>query len=54
VGRWVASLLFEVRPYDPVALGTATALLLVVAVIACLFPAFRATRIDPMNALRVE
>jgi len=54
VTRWVASLLFEVSAYDPTALGTATMLLIAVALMACWIPARRAMRVDPMVALRYE
>ncbi len=52
---WVlSSLLFSVRPYDPVSLAAAAAALALVALIACCVPAWRATRVDPMVALRYE
>jgi putative ABC transport system permease protein len=50
----VKSLLFEVTPRDPVTLMAAPALLVAVAVLASLVPAIRATRVDPMIALRAE
>jgi predicted permease len=53
-GRSVSSLLHGVDPLDPLAFAQATALLLVVAGIAAYFPAYRASRIDPMVALRAE
>ena len=46
--------LFEVSPTDPWALGGAVLLLSAVAFLACFLPARRATRLDPMNALRCE
>jgi putative ABC transport system permease protein len=52
--RLLRALLFEVSPTDPVALATACAILLIVAVIAAYVPARWATRIDPANALRAE
>jgi ABC-type lipoprotein release transport system permease subunit len=47
-------LLFEVKPSDPATFVLVGALLGVVALGACLIPAQRATRIDPMVALRYE
>jgi len=53
-GPAAASLLFRVRPYDPAALGGAVGILAIVALIASYLPARRATRIEPVAALRVE
>jgi predicted permease len=52
VGRALASLLYEVPPADPMALALAPVMLMFVAIVAALLPAFRATRIDPIVALR--
>jgi putative ABC transport system permease protein len=52
--RVLRSLLFEVTPTDPVTLGAVACLLLAVAVAATLWPARRATQVDPMVALRYE
>ena len=52
--RRVESQLFGLAPNDPVTLGSAVALLLTVALIAGFVPARRATRIDPLLALRTE
>jgi predicted permease len=53
-GRVLASLLYGVAPTDPVVIGAAVAVLLVSAVVAAVLPALRATRVDPMIALREE
>jgi putative ABC transport system permease protein len=52
--RVLSSLLFEVRPYDPLTLLGASMVLLTTAALAAFVPAFRATRVDPMLALRSE
>jgi predicted permease len=54
VGRYLASLLFEVSPRDPLAFAAASVLLLMVAAAACLAPAYRATKVSPIEALRFE
>jgi putative ABC transport system permease protein len=52
--RVLRSLLFEVTPTDPVTLATVACLLLAVVAAATLLPARRATKVDPMVALRYE
>ena len=52
--RLVQSMLYETRPLDPAIFASVAATLVVVAVFACLVPAWRASRIDPMQALRTE
>jgi putative ABC transport system permease protein len=52
--KLIASLLFEVSPTDPVIFTGVTLLLTAVALAACLGPAHRASRVDPMVALRCE
>jgi len=54
VAQLVRTLLFGVTTYDPVTLITAPALLLLIAIAACLEPASRAARVDPMLTLRAE
>jgi predicted permease len=54
LGRLVADLLFDTAPYDPAVIGTSSAVLLSVAVIASFLPAWRASRVDPAIALRVD
>ena len=52
--RLMGNLLYKVSPRDPIAFGTAFIILLVVALIACFLPAWRATRIDPVQALHEQ
>jgi len=52
--RFLAGLLFNVKPTDPVTFGVVSCFLIVVALFACYLPALRATRIDPLIALRSE
>jgi predicted permease len=52
--RLVEGLLFELSPRDPTVFASASAILLLVAIIASLVPAVRATKVDPMLALRSE
>jgi ABC-type antimicrobial peptide transport system permease subunit len=52
--RSVSSLLYGIGAFDPIAFAITSALLLGVALVACLLPARRAMRVDPMLALRHE
>jgi predicted permease len=54
LGQILGSLLYRTSPFDPTILGAVTAILAVIALGACWLPARRATRVDPMNALRAE
>jgi len=54
VTRLLASQIFAISPYDPVTLGVVVAVVTVSGLAACYFPARRATRVDPMVALRYE
>jgi len=54
LSRLMGSLLFEVEPRDPVAFAAAAALMVIVAAAASGIPAVRATRVQPITALRGE
>jgi predicted permease len=54
LGRLLASLVFSVRPTDPITFFAAAALLALISLFACVIPAYRATRVDPIAALRYE
>jgi predicted permease len=54
LGRMAESMLFNMKGYDPVVLGCAAAILGLIAFAAGYIPAHRASRIDPMRALRYE
>jgi putative ABC transport system permease protein len=52
--RLIQSMLYGTRPLDPAVFGAVAATLLLVAIVACIVPAWRASRLDPMQALRTE
>jgi ABC-type antimicrobial peptide transport system permease subunit len=53
-GQLMRDLLYEIKPLDPAVYAAVAATLLAVAAFACLVPAWRASRLDPMQALRAE
>jgi ABC-type antimicrobial peptide transport system permease subunit len=50
--RLMGNLLYKVSPRDPLSFGVAFIVMTLVALVACFLPAWRATRIDPVRALR--
>jgi predicted permease len=54
VGQAAASLIYGLKPRDPLTLGSAVVLLAIVALVASYGPAWRASRLQPMDALREE
>ncbi|HEY2416896.1 MAG TPA: ABC transporter permease, partial [Steroidobacteraceae bacterium] len=52
--RLMRTMLYETRPLDPLVFAAVSGTLLFVAALACLFPAWRASRVDPVQALRTE
>ncbi|HEX3968170.1 MAG TPA: ABC transporter permease [Edaphobacter sp.] len=53
-GALIRSILYGTSPFDPVVFATMIGSLLLTAIIACVLPALRASRIEPMEALRIE
>jgi putative ABC transport system permease protein len=53
-GRLMRDLLYEIKPLDPAVYAAVAATLLAVAAFACIVPAWRASRLDPVQALRAE
>jgi len=54
IGRALSTLLFEIRPHDPTTFALVATVLATIAFIACVLPARRAARVDPVVALREE
>jgi predicted permease len=54
LGRVVSSLIYGVRPTDPLTFATVASLLIVVGVLATIVPAYRATQVEPVRTLRDE
>jgi ABC-type antimicrobial peptide transport system permease subunit len=52
--QWMASLLFEVRPLDPITYGAVAAALFAATALASYLPSRRATSVDPVEALRAD
>jgi macrolide transport system ATP-binding/permease protein len=52
--RLMGNMLYKISPHDPLAFGMAFAVITVASLAACFFPAWRATRIDPVQALREQ
>jgi putative ABC transport system permease protein len=53
-GRALASLLYDVKPLDPIVFASVTVLFAIVAALACLVPSWRASRIEALVALRSD
>jgi len=54
LARWISSEPWGVRTTDPWTLGAVVAILSTVGILACTLPAMRASRVDPLAALRCE
>jgi putative ABC transport system permease protein len=54
VTQLIESMLYNTKPLDPTVYVAVTLTLLMVATLACMIPAWRASRLDPMQALRTE
>jgi len=54
ISRLLAAMLVDLSPLDPLAFGSVSVGLILVALLACWIPARRATKVDPLVALRYE
>jgi ABC-type antimicrobial peptide transport system permease subunit len=54
IGRLIAPMLFEVNPNDPLVIGAAAIVLMIVGASSSYLPALRASRVDPLIALRQD
>jgi len=54
LGRLVSNLIFQVKPTDPATFLMVAAVLALIALLACIVPAYRASKVDPVIALRNE
>jgi ABC-type lipoprotein release transport system permease subunit len=54
LGRLLDARLYQVSAFDPLTFGAVALLLGLVSVFACSFPAWRASRVEPIEALRYE
>jgi ABC-type antimicrobial peptide transport system permease subunit len=52
--RVLRTLLYQVTPYDPLTFVSVTGILIAVTAAACYLPALRATKVDPIAALRAD
>jgi ABC-type antimicrobial peptide transport system permease subunit len=53
-GRVLSAYLYETAPRDPIIFAGVAAVFIAAGIVACLIPARRATRVDPLIALRAE
>jgi putative ABC transport system permease protein len=54
LNRLIASQLWGVKPYDPLTMISVAVIIIAVGMVACVVPARRATRVDPLVSLRYE